>query len=195
MFSVRYWLKCFLWGTGCGIYTTALKKSGVYCFNHVCPSVRPSHECFSSHLSQELHYKDFWNFVAGYICASFTVWCFFRFTTQLLPIYRTLNHFTYDIKVENFRHNFLRNYNTGFLKFGFRDYIGQPYWVMRFQIHHSTTSCLPSSYWAGVSSMNSSSQFYLLLLCRSTDQWKVTCDTFVSHSLWYFSNWYQLCFC
>ena len=33
----------------------------------------------------------------------------------------------------------------GFLKFGFRIYISQVYRVMRFQIHHSTTFCLPNT--------------------------------------------------
>ena len=33
----------------------------------------------------------------------------------------------------------------GFLKFGFRVYISQLYCVMRFQIHHLTTSCLPNT--------------------------------------------------
>ena len=43
------------------------KKVGVYCFISVCPSIRPSvlscpsHEYFSSHFSQELHYEDFRN--------------------------------------------------------------------------------------------------------------------------------------
>ena len=33
----------------------------------------------------------------------------------------------------------------GFLKFGIKLYISQPYRVMRFQIHHVTTSCLPNT--------------------------------------------------
>ena len=50
-----------------------------------------------------------------------------------------LYDFTHDSQVENFRHIFLRNYNT-FLKFGFRVHISQLYCVVHFQIHHSITS-------------------------------------------------------
>ena len=56
----------------------------------------------------------------------------------------------------------------GFLKFGFRLDISQLYCVMRFQIHHPTTSCLPNTFqmhtWTGVSSVSRSSQFHLFYL-------------------------------
>ena len=44
-----------------------------------------------------------------------------------------------------FRRIFLRNYTTRISEIGFRLDISQLYRVMRFQIHHSTTSCLPNT--------------------------------------------------
>ena len=107
-------------------YTPALKKSGGILF-YLCLSVSPSicqtihssirqlvrssHEYFSSHLSQVLHHKDFWNWVqrlnkSAIPCAfSDSSLKNFQFTEHLY-------YFTHDSQVENFRHIFLRNYNT-----------------------------------------------------------------------------------
>ena len=48
----------------------------------------------------------------------------------------------------------------GFLKLDFRVYKSQLYCGLHFQIHYSTTSCLPK-YFGGVSPGSSSSQFFL----------------------------------
>lgn len=57
----------------------------------ILPSVRQSvrlcHKYFSSHLSEEQHYKDFLNLVSGLKLVTFTVWCVYKFIIQLFHVY------------------------------------------------------------------------------------------------------------
>ena len=119
-------------------------------------------------------------------------------TTSCLPNTCMILHMIAKLKI--FVTFFSGTTIQGFLKFCFRIYISQLYCVMRFQIHHSTTSCLPNTciflhylYYplaAGVSSVNSSSQFHLFFFTRHPAEsvlvpdYKATVNRITCHPHW-----------
>ena len=126
-------------------YTPALKKgAGVYCFTSVCPSVSPS--------VPWIFFVAFFSgtTIQGFLKFGFRVYlsrlyCVMGFqidhlTTSCLPNTCMILHMI--AKLKNVVTFFSGTTVQGFLKFCFRIYISQLYRVMRFQIHHSTTSCL-----------------------------------------------------
>ena len=105
-------------------------------------------------------------------------------TTSCLPNTCIILHMT--SKLKTFVTFFWGIKLQGFLKFGFMVYTSQPYRVMRFQFHHSTTSCLPSFIWAGVSSVSINlAHSYICLFFCLYHRWiciakhKLYCETLI----------------